>query len=104
MATQMTSLPTIRPTTEAAAIADLNAQVVSIWGFTRGQLHEVFNMVTDPSDWRGPISGWVPATQVVMVVEAVKFFTATNPKVSFDCITMQCLVTSEGYRNGPAGS
>ena len=101
--TEAEAPPAINPTTEAEAIAAMNAEVVTTQGFTRGQLHEMFDAICDPADWRGPICAWVPMEGVAIAVEAVKFFTATNPTVGFDCATMRCLIESEGYRNGPAG-
>lgn len=83
--------------------AEMDAKVVSQYGFTRGDLKKVFDMICNPTDWKVPIAISVGGEMVIPVVEAIKFFTATNAKVSLNVDTMRYLVTSEGYRNGPAG-
>jgi hypothetical protein len=83
--------------------AKMNAQVVSEYGFTRGQLLEVYNRCTDPNDVRGPIAVSCTGEGVLAIVEAIKFFTATNPTVRLNTNTMRYLIESEGYRMGPAG-
>ena len=88
---------------ERKAEEAMNAQVVTTQGFTRGQLLEAFNRMTDPADWRGPISVWVKGEGITIAVEAIKFFTATEPTVSLNMTQMLYLIESEGYRNGPAG-
>jgi len=40
---------------------------------------------------------------VPVIVAAIRYFTATEPKIHVDTRTMKYLVESEGYRNGPAG-
>ena len=89
---------------ETEMLESLNAQVVSQYGFTRGQLSEVFDRVCDPNDWRGPIGVWCMGEEVLVVVEAIEFFTATKPQVDLNVDTMRYRITSEGYRMGPAGS
>lgn len=71
--------------------------------FSHEELTRAFNAVTDQDDWRGPISAWVNGEAVLLVVEAVKFFTATVPTVELNQQTMQYLISSVGYRMGPAG-
>ena len=88
---------------QAASEAAMNAQVVTSQGFTRGELLAAFNAVVNPKDVRGPIGAWVTGEMVTITVEAVKFFTATNPTVTLNLSQMTYLVASEGYRNGPAG-
>ena len=66
-------------------------------------LRTAFDAVCDPDDWKGPIAAWVPGEAVLTVCEAIRFFTATEPKVALDVETMRYLITSEGYRAGPAG-
>ena len=46
---------------------------------------------------------WVAGEDIALTVKAITFFTATVPKIELDIIAMRYLVTSEGYRNGPAG-
>ena len=66
-------------------------------------LRAAFDAVCDPDDWKGPIGAWVPGEAVLEVSEAIRFFTATEPRVELDVKTMRYLITSEGYRAGPAG-
>jgi len=72
-------------------------------GYTYGQLREAFTAAHDPKDWKAPISVWVPGEAVMLTVAAIEFYTATNPKVQLNTETMRYLITSEGYRQGPAG-
>jgi len=57
----------------------------------------------NPDDWKGPIAATMSGEAVCAAVAAIKFYTATIPKVALDVRTMQYLVESEGYRMGPAG-
>lgn len=66
-------------------------------------LKSAFDKVADPDDWRGEIATSMPGECVNLVVAAIQFYTATNPKVALDIKTMRYLVTSKGYRMGPAG-
>ncbi len=66
-------------------------------------LRKVFDRVCDPDDWRAPIAVLVSGEAVLSVIAAIEFMTATNPSVSLNVERMKYLVTSEGYRNGPAG-
>lgn len=72
-------------------------------GFTHDALHEAFDRLCDPADWKAPISAWVPGELVLVACAAIEFFTATTPTVALNTRTMQYLVTSIGYRQGPAG-
>lgn len=72
-------------------------------GYTSEELHKVFDQICDPEDWRAPIAVWVVGESVKVVVAAIEFMTATNPRVELDTCRMRYLITSEGYRNGPAG-
>jgi len=71
--------------------------------YTHETLSKAFDAVADPGDWRAPIAVWLPGEAVNLVVEAIRYFTATDPKVGLDMHRMRYLVTSEGYRAGPAG-
>ena len=66
-------------------------------------LRKVFDAICDPDDWRAPIAVSVSGEAVLPVVAAIEFYTATNPSVSLNVERMKYLVTSVGYRNGPAG-
>lgn len=72
-------------------------------GYTVADLRELFDELADPNDWRGPIAATMPGEAVNAAVAAIEYFTATNPTVSLDQRTMRYVVTSEGYRAGPAG-
>lgn len=72
-------------------------------GFFPSELEEAFKRVSDPKDWKGPILASCPGELVTLVVEAIKFYTATVPTVSLNTRTMEFIVSSEGYRMGPAG-
>ena len=78
-------------------------QVVSRYGFTHHALKEAFDRVCDPADWKAPIAAWCAGEAVLLLTEAIEYFTATKPRVSLDIARMRYLVESEGYRNGPAG-
>lgn len=66
-------------------------------------LERAFSAVHDPDDWKAPIEVWVAGEAVLAVCEAIRFYTATEPKVALDVTRMRYLVTAEGYRAGPAG-
>ena len=72
-------------------------------GMTFAELDGVFNSVKDRDDWKAPIDVLVLLRHASAVASAIEFFTATEPKIE----TTECLgvlrITSEGYRNGPAG-
>ena len=72
-------------------------------GYTHTQLKETFDAVCDPQDWKAEIAVAVPGELVNVTVEAIKFFTATVPEVKLDIANMRYLITSVGYRYGPAG-
>jgi hypothetical protein len=71
--------------------------------YSHDELSEAFGLVHDADDWRAPIAVWLPGEGVNIAVEAIRYFTATDPKVELDTTRMRYLVTSEGYRAGPAG-
>lgn len=76
-------------------------------GYGHATLSKVFDMVCDPADWKGPIEAIVNGEMVNVAVEAIKFFTATCPKVELVMpkgnLLPKYLLTSPGYRMGPAG-
>lgn len=72
-------------------------------GFTYGELEAAFTAVHDPEDWRAPIAARCKGEAVMLVVAAIKFYTATVPRVSLNLETMDYIIQSEGYRRGPAG-
>jgi len=66
-------------------------------------LEEAFRKVHDPDDRKAPIAVWCAGEAVLPICEAIRFFTATEPEVELDTTRMRYLITSEGYRAGPAG-
>lgn len=72
-------------------------------GFTTDQLKAAFDKVSDPEDWKAEIFASAPGELVTLVVEAIRFYTATEPKVTLNIRTMEYIISSEGYRAGPAG-
>lgn len=71
-------------------------------GFTIQAIEQAFNAVKDPRDWKAPISTTVPKESKDLVVAAIEFYTATIPVVA-EMINGHFAISSEGYRNGPAG-
>lgn len=76
-------------------------------GYTPAELAAAFSRVCDPDDWRAPISAWVSAGTIDVVIAAIEFFTATEPKVAGLGVMVgkpgMVLVEAVGYRAGPAG-
>jgi hypothetical protein len=66
------------------------------------RMHDAFNAVAEPNDWKAPIDTIVPLeADVETIVEAIEFFTAAKAVVTKDEFHFH--ITSDGYRNGPAG-
>jgi hypothetical protein len=72
-------------------------------GFRVSDLRKIFEKLADPQDWKGPIAATMPGEAVMGACAAIEYFTATVPWVRLDTRTMTYVVTSEGYRMGPAG-
>lgn len=89
--------------TIVADLTGMNEDLTHYKGFLVDDLRKVFDVVADPNDWKAPIAVWVSGENVLPVVAAIEFHTATNPTVQLDTTRMRYLVESEGYRNGPAG-
>jgi len=73
-------------------------------GYTRRELHEAFEKVSNKDDWKDRIYAVVPVEDVAVVAQAIIFFTATKPKfkgLGLGCDSLE--VTADGYRIGPAG-
>jgi len=74
---------------------------------TRGELADAFHKVCDCQDWKAPISAWIFAEDVPLVLAAIEFFTATKGKLVESHLTnenrVECLIKADGYRLGPAG-
>ena len=72
-------------------------------GYSRAQLDEAFKKVANPKDWRDEILAQVKAIDVEITVAAIRFFTATEPIVTYPYPYTRYFVHSVGYRAGPAG-
>ena len=57
----------------------MNLQVVSAFGFTRGDLLEAFNNVKNPRGWKLAIDSTVDIAEVHKTSEAIIFFTGSIP-------------------------
>ena len=81
---------------------EMNQQIASRHGFTRGQLKEAFEKVQNKEDWKDEVMGYCSAKDKILIREAVVFFTATEPR--FTKIGRNSWrVYAPGYRLGPAG-
>lgn len=72
-------------------------------GFRVSELRRLFDAAHEPEDWKAEISVFVPGELVQATVAAVEYFTATPATVELDQTQMRYLITSVGYRMGPAG-
>lgn len=72
-------------------------------GYEIEDLKKIFDSLVNPSDWKDSILVSMPGELVNISIAAIKFFTATIPKVSLDANTMTYYISSEGYREGSAG-
>ncbi len=87
-----------------AMITELDAEVVTAQGWTRGQLQAAFKKVQNRKHWKGTIYALlVDATDedLEMICEAVSFFTATVATTK-RLPSGRVQVTAAGYWNGPA--
>lgn len=68
------------------------------------RLKKAFEMVENKDDWKAPIKAMVSDADLNDVIEAIRFYTATEPVVTtMFAFPGFSLVTSCGYRLGPAG-
>lgn len=72
-------------------------------GFHPDDLRRTFNEICDPYDWKAPIIKEIAFKQVKIAAAAIIYFTATEPKVSYNIETGTFIISSIGYRLGPAG-
>jgi len=65
----------------------------------QAELHEAFNLVADPENWKNPIDAEIDPRQVADVVEAIHFFTGSIAVVEIiqDTTREAVRVTAEGY-------
>ena len=72
-------------------------------GYKISTLRSALQKVTDPLDWKGPIEAWVPAKKMRVTLIAIKYFTATEGKVTAIDSDGKVHIIAPGYRQGPAG-
>ena len=78
-------------------------QSVNLMDSMTSDEHEAtFNEVRDPEDFRGPIRVILAADKVARAVASILFYTATCDE-PIDNGDGTFIVTSDGYRMGPAG-
>lgn len=76
---------------------ELNAEVVSHLGFTRGQLQDAFKVLTkDMENWKDPILKVIRKDEIVIMREACSFFTGSFLEVEQEKGQF-CIVSAEGY-------
>ncbi|CAM6053333.1 unnamed protein product [Sphagnum tenellum] len=78
----------------------LNPQPVA---FTQEELEVAFKRVQNPVHWKDAISAQVEANQLAVTIAAVWHFTSTYCTVKPIKDGTEFLITSIGYRAGPAG-
>ncbi len=71
--------------------------------FTEAQLNTAFDKVADPADWRNPIYEVIDRDAVAVTVAAIQHFTAAAVEVKDLEWNDEFMVSSVGYRMGPAG-
>ena len=71
-------------------------------GYTFAALHDAFELVRDPADWKAPINATILLDNVSVVDCAISFFTATEP-IFISAQNGLVRVEADGYRDGPAG-
>lgn len=77
---------------------------IDLWHDPNDELETIFfGEVCNKEDWKSPIEVWCLGEDVLKICEAIRFFTATEPSVELNPTNMRYLITSEGYRMGPAG-
>ena len=87
----------------------MSACVSSSFSDHHSKMVVAFDVVAPVGDWRDPIFAAISHAECAAVgvslsdvLEAVEYFTATVAKVSEDDFGL-VTVSSDGYRNGPAG-
>jgi len=71
--------------------------------FTQSQLEAAFDKVADPADWRNSIWQVVDRDAVEVTVCAIQYFTAAAVEVKDLEWNDEFMISSPGYRMGPAG-
>jgi len=76
---------------------EMNAEVVSPLGFTRGQLQDAFNVLTKGMEnWKDPIVKVIRKDEFVIMREACSFFTGSFLEVEKEKGDF-FIVSAEGY-------
>lgn len=78
-------------------VAEINSEVVSPLGFTRGQLQDAFNVLTkDMKNWKDPIIKVIRKDEIKIMREACSYFTGSFLEVEKEKGDF-CIVSAEGY-------
>lgn len=80
-------------------LEEMNKQVVSSRGYTRGQLSDAFDTVKDQTNWKNPIKSTIPERDFEIVHEAVAFFTGSTLSVRYRRPDETLDVYASGYYN-----
>lgn len=76
---------------------EMNAEVVSQLGFTRGQLSDAFNVLTkNMENWKMPIRCFIRKEELEIMREACSFFTGSFLEVEMEKGGL-FIVSAEGY-------
>lgn len=84
--------------------ASLAHDPIRMTGFRLDQLAAAFDRVRDSRDWKAPIRAVIPADQRLVVEQAVRWFTDTEPVfIPGPGNGTELVVLAPGYRPGPTG-
>jgi hypothetical protein len=85
-------------------LSDLNGQTIAILscglGLTRGSAERLFDSVSDRSNWKLPVDGYVWPEQREAMEQAIIFFTGSVPVFTSCEVCVNCgmlHVTAGGY-------
>ena len=71
-------------------------------GFTLKELHDAFDKVKDPKDWKNPIRHTIDLSEINVTAAAIEFFTATDSTCQ-SSKDRKVVIEAPGYYIGPAG-
>lgn len=78
-------------------MAEMNAEIVSPLGFTRGQLQDAFKVLTkNMENWKDPILAVIRKDEFVIMRDACSFFTGSFLEIEQEKGQF-CIVSAEGY-------
>ena len=73
-------------------------------GYPYHMLKKAFDTVANPKDWKASICKDIAGGENMdLTIEAIRFFTATEPIIKRSYTPGNVIIMSEGYRMGPAG-